>query len=121
MSSFFLPPGVEVEGRRDSAAQVLVALLDNVRRHASLSPVEVRVAVLDDAVVVFVEDRGPGIPALLRRDVFEWGVCGEQSSGSGLGLHVAHRLMAEQGGSIAVRPRRGGGTSFVLRFRRPSS
>ena len=106
---------------RDSAAQVLVALLDNVRRHASSSPVDVRVAVLDDAVVVVVEDRGPGIPALLRRDVFEWGVCGDESSGSGLGLHVAHRLMGEQGGSIAVRPRRGGGTSFVLRFRRPSS
>ena len=62
--SFFLPPGVEVEGRRDSAAQVLVALLDNVRRHASCSPVDVRVAVLDDAVVVVLEDRGPGIPAM---------------------------------------------------------
>jgi signal transduction histidine kinase len=116
--SFFLPPGVEVEGRRESAAQVLVALLDNVRRHASSSPMDVRVAVLDDAVVVFVEDRGPGIPAPLRRDVFERGVCGDESTGSGLGLHIAHRLMAEQGGSIAVRPRRGGGTSFVLRFRR---
>ena len=119
--SFFLPHGVEVEGRRDSAAQVLVALLENVRRHAWSSPVDVRVAVLDDAVVVFVEDRGPGIPAPLRRDVFEWGVRGEESSGSGLGLHIARRLMAEQGGSIAVRPRRGGGASIVLRFRCPSS
>ena len=98
-----------------------MALLDNVRRHAPSSPVDVRVAVLDDAVDVFVEDRGPGIPALLRRDVFEWGACGDESSGSGLGLHIARGLMATQGGSISVRSRRGGGTTFVLRFRRPSS
>jgi signal transduction histidine kinase len=116
--TFFLPPGVEVEGCRQSAAQVLVALLDNVRRHAESSPVDVRVAVLDDVVDVFVEDRGPGIPAALRRCLFERGVCGEETGGTGLGLHIAHRLMVDQGGSISVRPRRGGGTTFMLRFTR---
>ena len=117
--SFFLPPGVEVEGVRETAAQVLVALLDNVRQHADSSPVNVRVSVLEDEVAVHVEDRGPGIPAAIRCHVFERGVTGESSSGSGLGLHVARRLMADQGGSICLRPRRGGGASFVLHFRRP--
>jgi signal transduction histidine kinase len=116
--TFFLPPGVEVEGARESAAQVLVALLDNVRQHAESSPVDVRVAVLDDVVDVFVEDRGPGIPVPLRRRLFERGVCGEETGGTGLGLHIAHRLMVDQGGSISVRPRRGGGTTFMLRFQR---
>jgi two-component system, OmpR family, sensor kinase len=116
--TFFLPPGVAVEGDRQSAAQVLVALLDNVRRHTESSPVDVRVAVLDDVVDVFVEDRGPGIPAPLRRRVFERGVCGEETGGTGLGLHIAHRLMIDQGGSMSVRPRRGGGTTFGLRFKR---
>jgi signal transduction histidine kinase len=117
--SFFLPPGVEVEGRRESATQVLVALLDNVRAHADCSRVDVLVAPLDDVVMVFVEDRGCGMPAALRRRVFERGVRGGESEGSGLGLHIAQRLMTEQGGSISVRPRRGGGTTFVMRFRRP--
>jgi two-component system sensor histidine kinase ArlS len=117
--SFFLPPGVEVEGGRERAAQVVVALLDNVRRHSASSPVEIRVAVLDDVVDVFIEDRGPGIPAPLRRYLFERGVCGEESGGTGFGLHIAHQLMTDQGGAISVRPRRGGGTTFVLRFRRP--
>jgi signal transduction histidine kinase len=116
--AFFLPPGVQVEGARESAAQVVVALLDNVRRHAGSSPVDVRVAVCDDVVDVFVEDRGPGIPAALRRRLFERGVCDEQTGGTGLGLHIAHRLMVDQGGSISVRPRRGGGTTFMLRFQR---
>jgi signal transduction histidine kinase len=118
--TFFLPPGVEVEGGRESAAQVLVALLDNVRQHAPWSPVEIRIAVLDDLVDVFIEDRGPGIPAPVRGRLFERGVTGGESPGSGLGLHIAHRLMTDQGGSISMRPRRGGGTTFVLRFRRPS-
>jgi signal transduction histidine kinase len=118
--SFFLPPGVEVEGDRERAAQVLVALLHNVHQHAESSPVDVRVAVLDDVVDVYVEDRGPGIPGSLRHRLFERGVCGEETGGTGLGLHIAHRLMVEQGGSISVRPRRGGGTTFVLRFKRGS-
>jgi signal transduction histidine kinase len=116
--TFFLPPGVEVEGERESAAQVLVALLDNVRQHAASSAVDLRVAVRDRVVDVYVEDRGPGIPAPLRRHVFERGVCCEETGGTGLGLHIAHRLMSDQSGSISVRPRRGGGTTFVLRFRR---
>jgi signal transduction histidine kinase len=116
--TFFLPPGVEVDGCRGSAAQVLVAVLDNVRRHAASSPVEIRVTVLDHVVDVVVEDRGPGIPAPLRRHLFERGMCGEKTGGTGLGLHIADRLMTEQDGSISVRPRRGGGTTFVLRFLR---
>jgi signal transduction histidine kinase len=116
--TFFLPPGVEVEGERESAAQVLVALLDNVRQHAASSAVDLRVAVRDDVVDVYVEDRGPGIPAPLRRHVFERGVCCDETGETGLGLHIAHRLMSDQGGSISARPRRGGGTTFVLRFRR---
>jgi signal transduction histidine kinase len=117
--TFFLPPGLAVEGCRERAAQVLVALLDNVRRHAASSAVELRVAVRDDVVDVYAEDRGPGIPAPVRCHVFERGVIGDESSGSGLGLHIAHRLMTDQGGSISVRPRRGPSPSFVLRFRRP--
>ncbi len=60
-----------------------------------------------------------GISGPLCERVFERGVCGDDSAGSGLGLFIARRLMAEQGGSITVRNRPGGGTSFCLRFRRP--
>jgi len=111
--------GVEVYGRRASAAQVLVALLDNVRRHAVSSHADVRVEVLDTAVDVFVADQGPGIPASLGRRVFDRGVTGDASSGSGLGLHVAHRLMTELGGSISLRAcGDSGGTTIAVRFRR---
>ncbi len=107
-------------GRRNCTAQVVLALLDNSRKHAPGSKVTLRVGDLDGAVVLYVEDRGPGIPAALRERVFERGARGDGSAGSGLGLCVAKRLMAEQGGTIECRSRRGGGASFVLRFPDPS-
>jgi signal transduction histidine kinase len=81
--TFFLPPGVEVEGCRESAAQVLVALLDNVRQHAGSSPVDVRVAVFADVIDIVVEDRGPGIPSGIRCHVFERGVTGDEAPARG--------------------------------------
>ncbi len=115
-----VPSGVDVVGRRNCTAQVVVALLDNARKHAASSPVEIRVVDAADAVSLYIEDRGPGIPESLRDRLFERGVRGDDSTGSGLGLCVAHRLMAEQGGTIEVHSRPGGGSSFVLRFPRPT-
>lgn len=111
--------GIDVTGRLDSAAKVLLAVLDNARTHAGRLPVDVRVAELPGAVELYVEDRGPGISGRNRYRLFQRDARGEHDTGSG--LFVARHLMAEQRGSIAYRPRPGGGSSFVLRFRRPSS
>ena len=113
-----MPHGIEVVGRRDTTAQVVLGLLHNARKHAPGSPVDVRASVSGDAVTLYVEDRGTGIPGPSPERVFERGVRGSDSDGSGLGLFIARRLMTEQGGSISVRSRPGGGASFVLRFRR---
>ncbi len=113
-----VPPGVAVMGAPDSAAQVVVALLTNAKRHAPGSPVDVDVSFADDMVVVHVEDRGPGVPASLQERVFERHMQAVGSDGSGLGLFIARRLMEEQNGTISVLPRAGGGSSFVLQFLR---
>ena len=115
-----VPAGIQVEGRPDSTAQVVAALLDNARQHARSSPVELHVARFGGSVVLTVEDLGPGVDASVRGRLFERGVRSAQSTGSGLGLHVARRLMREQGGDIAVRDRAGGGTTFALQFRSAS-
>ena len=112
-----VPCGIAVVGRHDTTAQVVLGLLDNARRHAPGSPVVVRATVSRGAATLFVEDRGPGVPDAAPERIFERGVRGDQSVGSGLGLFIARRLMTEQGGSISVRRRTGGGASFVLRFR----
>ena len=111
-----VPRGIEVAGSADSTAQVLLALLTNAQRHAPGSPVEVRASTAVDGVAVYVEDRGPGVPESLHERVFERHMQAVGSDGSGLGLFIARRLMQDQGGTIAVEPRTGGGSSFVLRL-----
>jgi signal transduction histidine kinase len=114
-------PGTEVVGRPDNTAQVLVSLLTNARSHAPGSPVDVRVMRSEGTVTLCVEDRGPGVPDTLQEKVFERSMKAVESDGSGLGLFIARRLMDDQDGTIAVRPRSGGGSSFELRFRAPAS
>ena len=114
-----VPGGIRVSGSADSTAQVLRALLTNAQRHAPGSSVEVRVSRSVDGVVLYVEDRGPGVPRALQERVFERHVRAVGSDGSGLGLFIARRLMEDQNGTIAVQPRVGGGSCFVLRFGRP--
>lgn len=106
-----------VVGRAKETAQVLRTLLDNARAYAPGSPVTVRSERRDDWAVLLVEDCGPGVPAAERKAVFERsrrGSSGEGTSGSGLGLYVASRLMREQGGDIWVTDRSGGGATFVV-------
>jgi two-component system OmpR family sensor kinase len=112
-----VPTGLFVDGCPETATQVVVALLENARRHAPGAPVELRASVRRGSVFLHVEDRGPGIAWRMRRRVFDRGICRVGGNGSGLGLFIARRLMSEQGGTITARSRRGGGTSFVLRFR----
>jgi signal transduction histidine kinase len=52
-------------------------------------------------VDVRISDEGPGIPGQLRGRIFEPRFTTKPPGrGSGLGLHVARRLMARQGGDV---------------------
>lgn len=112
-----IPSAIDVVGRRDDTAQAVLILLDNARKHAAPSAVDVRATVCGGATTLYIEDRGSGIASELGERLFERGARGDGSSGGGLGLFIARRLMVEQGGSLAVSPRPGGGASFALCLR----
>lgn len=60
-----------------------------------------------------VRDHGPGIPAADLPHVFErfWRSPSARSlPGSGLGLSIVARVVAEYGGTVALEPAPGGGT-----------
>jgi signal transduction histidine kinase len=106
--------GMWVHGCRDDVAQVVLALLDNARVHAAPSAVDIRATDRGGTTTLYIEDRGPGMKRLDGQAIFKRGRRGARSPGSGLGLHIAQRLMVDQGGSLTVEPRLGGGASFVL-------
>jgi signal transduction histidine kinase len=117
-----VPSGLRVQGRADDTAQAVYSLLDNARKHAAPSAVDVRATVRGGTTTLYVEDRGRGLDRDIDQRCFESGVRGERSSGSGLGLFIARRLIVGQGGSLAVGRRQGGGSSFAVSLRTaPSS
>lgn len=108
-----------VHGCRDDAAEVVFALLDNARVHAARSAVDVRATTRAGTTTLYVEDRGLGFTSIGGRPIFKRGRRGAHSPGSGLGLFIARRLMVDQGGSLTVGRRAGGGASFAMSL--PSS
>jgi len=77
------------------------------------------------ALLLRVEDRGPGIPREERERVFEPFYRGPATSrneapGSGLGLSLVRHVARAHGGSVRVEAREGGGAVLVLELPLPA-
>ncbi len=80
--------------------------------------VDVTAAVDGDAVVVVVDDDGPGIAPELRERVFE-PFFTTRSDGNGLGLATCAQLARQNAAHISVEGSPAGGARFILRLARP--
>ena len=74
---------------------------------------------MEQSIVVSVKDRGPGIAPADQHLIFEPYRRGDQSGsrearGAGLGLALCRAIAVTHGGSLTVRRRSGGGSSFNL-------
>jgi signal transduction histidine kinase len=91
-----------VAGHPDDLALLLDLLIDNAAIHGSPHDISLGVRRVRDEVEISVSDRGPGVPAEIRQTLFEWGVRGADSDGSGIGLASASALAARLGGRLAL-------------------
>lgn len=102
--------------------QALLALLENVRRHAVPGRVFIQARREDGWCVLRVEDEGPGIPPEHASQVFTafrrmHGKDDMQpSGGSGLGLAVVAAIARAHNGHATCHPSRMGGACFELRW-----
>lgn len=71
----------------------------------------------DGAVLFWVADSGPGVPAEFVDHVFEPYLT-SKPSGTGLGLALAHQWIVDMGGTISLGNRPGGGTQVEIRLPR---
>jgi two-component system, NtrC family, nitrogen regulation sensor histidine kinase NtrY len=101
------PPAL---ARKDEVKEVLVNLLENAR-NAEATRVTVQVAASGRQLVVL--DDGRGIPAEALPRVFE-PTFSTTSSGAGLGLAIARRLVESWGGLITLESGPGKGTRVTL-------
>lgn len=110
-----------VLGRFDfvQSLRALVNLIENADKYSSPDePIELSVGRTGDQIYFRVADRGPGVDEKEVGRIFEPfyrapGVAPDVG-GAGLGLAIARRLAAEQGGDVRHEARRGGGSVFTL-------
>jgi two-component system sensor histidine kinase KdpD len=99
--------------------QVLMNLLDNALRYSPQgTPLSLSAMVREDALLVELADRGPGIPKDSEERIFEKFVRGSAAGGGiGLGLTICRAIITAHGGRIWAENRSGGGA--VFRFTLP--
>lgn len=107
------PAALAVEADADMLREVVDILLVNAQVHAPGAWVRVNASPRQGKVVVRVRDTGSGVSPAVADRLFERGARGESSEGSGVGLHLARRLVEQMGGSVHHEPTQTG-TCFVL-------
>jgi len=91
-----------VRGQREDLDEMLGNLLDNACKWAR-SRVAIDASSSGGAVVITVDDDGPGLEASMRHIVLQRGVRADEAApGSGLGLAIVRDLAELYGGSISL-------------------
>jgi two-component system, OmpR family, sensor kinase len=115
------PEPVAVRGAPDDLHRLALNLIENAVLHTPPgTPITVAVRREDDAAVLEVGDRGPGVPAELRERAFERfsraGGDHAPTSGSGLGLAIVRAVAEGHSGSVELSDADGGGAVFTVRL-----
>ena len=76
--------------------------------------VKLHVTEVDERIYVTISDNGPGIPASVRKTLFDPFVTAGKPNGTGLGLTLAGRIAEEHGGSVCLEESNPQGTVFTL-------
>ena len=106
----------------DSIGQIVQNLLDNAEKHTRNAvdrTIRVSLAARPTGVELSVCDHGPGVPAHVRKHLFEAFARGNHAdspAGLGLGLVLVKALAKAQGAAVAYRDNAGGGACFTVTF-----
>ncbi len=79
-------------------------LVNNAVQHNQTTHPKVVITVkeMDDTVRIRVADNGPGIPADVRKDLFQEGQKGLESGGTGMGLFLVDNLVESYDGKVWI-------------------
>jgi signal transduction histidine kinase len=97
--------------------QVVLNLINNaanaLRRHAGPKTIRIRSYAADHSVCIQVSDSGPGVSAELRDKIFD-PFFTTSSDGSGIGLSIAQRIIADHNGTIRIGTSQWQGAEFLI-------
>jgi hypothetical protein len=99
----------------DGANHLLLNACQAATRSTHAPEVKVHLTEVDEQICVTISDNGPGIPASVRRILFDPFVTAARPNGTGLGgFTLARRIAEEHGGSIRLKESNRERTVFTL-------
>jgi signal transduction histidine kinase len=112
----FQPAEADIEATNlESAIYNLLLNACQAATHSTQVPeVNVDLTEVDERIFITILDNGPGIPASIRRRLFEPFATAGKPRGIGLGLTLARRIAEEHGGSVCLEGSNPGRTVFTL-------
>ncbi|MGD9086437.1 MAG: PAS domain S-box protein, partial [Desulfobacterales bacterium] len=98
--------------------QVVLNLITNAacamdKSNGNPKLVEIKSSARDNTLSIQVADSGPGVPLELREKIFD-PFFTTKDDGSGIGLNIAQRIVADHNGSITLGSSRWGGAEFTI-------
>ena len=122
----FPPAEADIDARNLEGAiyNLLLNACQAAIRSTNVPEVQIHLTEVDARIHVTISDNGPGIPASVRRTLFDPFVTAGKPNGTGLGLTLARRVAEEHGGSICLvesNPERTVFTLSLTKSRRAAS
>jgi signal transduction histidine kinase len=115
--SLEIPPDIELPLDRSRMERAFVNLISNALEAMPRGgEVHIRAVMQGDAVVVNVEDNGPGIAPEIREQLFQPFVTAGKRNGLGLGLALSRQTVLDHGGDMWVASLPGRGATFSFRL-----
>jgi len=112
----FPPAEADVDARNLESAiyNLLLNACQAATRSTHVPEVKVHLTEVDERICVAILDNGPGIPASVRRTLFDPFVTAGKPNGTGLGLTLVRRIAEEHGGSVCLEESNRERTVFTL-------
>jgi signal transduction histidine kinase len=112
----FPPAEADIDARNLESAiyNLLLNACQAATRSTHVPEVKVHLTEVDEQIYVTILNNGPGIPASVRRTLFDPFVTAGKPNGTGLGLTLARRIAEEHGGSVCVEESNRERTVFTL-------
>jgi signal transduction histidine kinase len=110
------PVEADIEARNLESAvyNLLLNACQAATRSTRVPEVKVHVTEVDEQIYVTISDNGTGVPAPVRRTLFNPFVTAGKPNGTGLGLTLALQIAEEHGGSVRLVESNPGRTVFTL-------
>jgi signal transduction histidine kinase len=112
----FPPAEAHIDARNLEGAiyNLLLNACQAATRSTHVPEVKVHLKEVDERIYITVLDNGPGVPAAVRRTLFDPFVTAGKPNGTGLGLTLARRVAEEHGGSVCLEESNPERTVFTL-------